>query len=143
MGMSSASHAKGKRNGARPEMNVTPLVDVVLVLLIIFMVITPLLTKQMPLSVPSRVEAQAATPTNESLVVTVDANGHTRINRDQVERNELRARLAPLVAARADRTVFFDADDNAPYGAAVAAMDLVRAAGARSIAVSPTALAVP
>src|SRR6187402_3113832 len=86
----------GKKGRARPDMNVTPLVDVVLVLLIIFMVITPMLAKQFWVHVPAEPEedAQPSTPSDEhTVVVTVDAAGAVRINRDEVSLADLPTRL--------------------------------------------------
>jgi len=128
------------RGGVRPSMNVTPLVDVVLVLLIIFMVITPLLTKQMWMRVPEKDDkAQAPPPAGEPtppLVVTVEADG-VRINAETIPEAELPTRLARVISARADRVIFFDAGDDVPYGRAVEVMDLARGAGALTIAVLP------
>ena len=138
-----ASGGKGKKKRATPDMNVTPLVDVVLVLLIIFMVITPLLAKQFWVHVPRTSEDAPSAPStdSESVVVTVLANGHGRINRDEVALTELSPRLTRVLAARSDRTVFFDAASDAPYGTAVAVLDQVRAGGGTTIAVSPEPLA--
>jgi biopolymer transport protein ExbD len=138
---------KGKKKGrSKPDMNVTPLVDVVLVLLIIFMVITPLLAKQFWVHVPSEPDAEATPPPRAPdddgpVVVTVDADGAIRINRDVVPLAELPTRLRRVLAARGDRTVFFDAQSDAPYGRAVEALDAARGAGASTIAVSTEPLA--
>ena len=128
----------GERAGrARPSMNVTPLVDVVLVLLIIFMVITPLLVKQFWLSLPNKVE-KSEPPANDQeqpLVVTVSKTGALRINREEVGMADFASRLRRALAATQQRTIFFDADEDAPFGAAVRAMDLAREGGALTIAV--------
>ena len=136
-----ASHGKGKgkKKGAKPDMNVTPLVDVVLVLLIIFMVITPLLAKQFWVHVPDAPEdAQPVPPApdQDSIVVTVDSEGQIHINRDVVPTEQFQARLTRVLAASGDRTVFFDAASDAPYARAVEALDLCRGGGATTIAVS-------
>jgi biopolymer transport protein ExbD/biopolymer transport protein TolR len=135
-----ASPGKGKKKGrARPDMNVTPLVDVVLVLLIIFMVITPLLAKQFWVHVPDRPEDAQPTPPapdRESIVVTVDAEGSIHLNREVVAPAELEGRLRRALAASGERTVFFDAASDAPYARAVEALDLCRGGGATTIAVS-------
>ncbi len=127
----------GKPGRAQPSMNVTPLVDVVLVLLIIFMVITPLLTKQFWLHLPSKIEnAQPASPdAKPPIVVSVTANVDIRINRDIVSKAEFPNKLRRAFAATGERTVFFDADEDAAFGAAVEAMDLARGDGAATIAV--------
>ena len=137
MGMNVGSSG-GKRGRAAPEMNVTPLVDVVLVLLIIFMVITPLLAKQFWVHLPDKKEENE--PKNpdakEPVVVTVDKAGKIHINRDVVSDQEFPVRLKRVLAARQDRTIFFDADDEAPFGRASIALDLARGGGAATIAVA-------
>jgi biopolymer transport protein TolR len=133
--------AGGGKHKVRPSMNVTPLVDVVLVLLIIFMVITPMMVKQFRLHVPKKDEKAAQQPERDpdpgdvSVVLSVRRDGSVWINRDQVRRDELADKLARIFAARTDKVVFFDADDSVPYGQAMAVLDLARGGGARDIAV--------
>jgi biopolymer transport protein ExbD/biopolymer transport protein TolR len=119
-------------------MNVTPLVDVVLVLLIIFMVITPLIAKQFWLHLPNQVEKDtppAADDDNTSIVVRVTKLGEIRVNNEVVSDSELAGKLKRVLAAKGDRTIFFDADEDADFGRAAAALDLARAGGATTIAV--------
>jgi len=130
---------KGKKKGrGAPEMNVTPLVDVVLVLLIIFMVITPLLSKQFWLALPDPKEQDEppSQVTQEPIVVTVTKQGQFRINREQVSDKELETRLHRMLAARKERSVFFDAHDDASFARASQALDIARAAGAATIAIA-------
>jgi biopolymer transport protein TolR len=133
------SEGGSKRQEVAPAMNVTPLVDVVLVLLIIFMVVTPLLTKQFWLNLPKKDDKADATPlppdTEKPVVLTVDTRGVIRINRAEVSRDELEDRLPRILAARADKVIYFDAADDAPFGIAVDAMDAARRSGAKSIAI--------
>jgi biopolymer transport protein TolR len=140
MGMTGPS--SGKRGRAAPEMNVTPLVDVVLVLLIIFMVITPLLSKQFWINIPDKKEDDEPPNPNakEPVVVTVDAEGKIHINRDVVPDQEFQAKLHRVLAARQDRTIFFDAHNKAPFHRASIALDLARGAGASTIAVATEAI---
>ena len=128
----------GKKKRARPEMNVTPLVDVVLVLLIIFMVAMPAMNQYFWLHLPPDAEADAAPPDDPSqpIVVSVDARGQLRINRDAYADREFGRRLRRMLVAREERKVYFDADDEAPFERAVHAMDVARAAGASHIAVT-------
>ena len=123
----------------RPFLNVTPLVDVVLVLLIIFMVITPMMVKQFWLHVPKKedpAKAEAATPDSEvPVVLSVRRDGSLWINRDRVDPAELPGRLARIFAARHDHLLFFDAEDDVAYGTAMDALDAARGAGAVHIAV--------
>jgi biopolymer transport protein ExbD len=119
-------------------MNVTPLVDVVLVLLIIFMVITPLLSKQFWLHMPSKPDDEpeaAADPNHQPVVVSVNQEGTIRINREVVPKDQFSAKLKRVLAARGDRTVFFDANEDTEFGVAAEAMDLARGGGATTIAV--------
>jgi biopolymer transport protein ExbD len=128
----------GKRSKPSPAMNVTPLVDIVLVLLIIFMVMTPMMTKTFWLNVPKEQDDKTPPPPpsvkNEPLVLTVDKSGVIRINKTVLEKHEIASRLPRMLAAKQMKVVYFDAHSDTPYGSAMEAMDLARAAGARSIA---------
>ncbi|WP_437707779.1 ExbD/TolR family protein [Sorangium sp. So ce448] len=138
MGMS-VSQGGGKKGGVAPSMNVTPLVDVVLVLLIIFMVVAPLLAKQLWLNLPKKDDTAKLAPppvdADKPVVLTVDQRGVLRINQAEVQRGELKERLARIFAARSDNVLYFDADDEAVYAVAVEAMDAARMGGAKTIAV--------
>jgi biopolymer transport protein TolR len=142
MGMSVGASG-GKRGRAAPEMNVTPLVDVVLVLLIIFMVITPLMAKQFWIALPDKKEELEPTPPPEakdSVMVTVSKDGKIHINRDVVADADFSARLTRVLAATGQRTIFFDAHDDAPFGRASQALDMARGGGAATIAVATDAV---
>jgi biopolymer transport protein ExbD len=131
--------------GPTPVMNVTPLVDVVLVLLIIFMVMTPLLNKKFWVHTPKQekkeVEKQEiATDPQPPLVLRVAADKIITVNGVTVPFEELTGRLRRMFAARDDHVLFFDAADEAPYGFAVEAMDRAREGGAVTIATLTAAL---
>jgi biopolymer transport protein TolR len=135
MGMNVSS---GGAKGVTPSMNVTPLVDVVLVLLIIFMVVTPMLTRNFWLNLPKKDTEQTPPPpadADKPVVLTVDAEGVIRINKQVVERRELRDKLQRIYAARRDQVLFFDGGDNLPYGKAAEIMDIARTGGARTISI--------
>jgi biopolymer transport protein ExbD/biopolymer transport protein TolR len=146
MGMDVAAPGSGKKKGrSAPEMNVTPLVDVVLVLLIIFMVVTPLMHAHFWVHVPSKPDDETEEPAEPDpndapVVVTVLASGQIRINRDVVSDGELPIRLRRILAAKGDRKIFFDAEDGARFARAVEVLDLARGAGAAHIAVTTEAL---
>jgi len=131
-----------------PQMNVTPLVDIVLVLLIIFMVITPLLQKNFWLHLPKQ-EKEEVTPQqlqedpNPPLVLHVGAGRTIQVNGTDVGLDELSDRLRRMFAARDDHVLFFDAADDAEYGFTVQVMDQARAGGAVTIAALITALQAP
>lgn len=135
MGMSGPSGGKNPT----PIMNVTPLVDVALVVLIIFMMVTPMMTKTFWLNLPQKQdEKQDVAPPPKSLeplVMTVDQGGVIRVNQTVLAKAEIGARLPRMLAAKTSKVLYFDAHDRAPYGVAAEAMDLARAAGARSIAI--------
>jgi biopolymer transport protein TolR len=126
----------GKKGQVTPQMNVTPLVDVVLVLLIIFMVVTPLLSKQFWLQLPKQEETKSATPEeNKSVVLTVEKSGTLKVNGSPIEKTELKDKLSRFMAARPDKVVYFDAADDAPYATTVEAMDIARQGGAKTVAI--------
>jgi biopolymer transport protein TolR len=135
MGMNVSS---GGSKGVSPNMNVTPLVDVVLVLLIIFMVVTPLLTRNFWLNLPKK-DAEEKTPppsaADKPVVLSIDAQGVIRINKGVVDRRELKDKLQRIYAARNDSILFFDAGDEVPYGKAAEVMDIARTGGARTISI--------
>lgn len=135
MGMSASSAGGGKKNRATPQMNVTPLVDVVLVLLIIFMVVTPLLAKQFWLQLPKQEQSAEPPSENKSIVLTVKKDGALAINGADLKKDELRDKVSRVMAARTDKVVYFDAADDAPYAITVEAMDLARQGGAKTIAI--------
>ena len=120
------------------DINITPLVDVVLVLLIIFMVVTPLLTKQFSVQLPKD-EAKVEPPPDQKkqpVLLQVHVDGHLSLNNEKIEKGALRERLRRVFAARdGDHTLFFNAEDDAPYGNAVEALDIARAGGAVPIAI--------
>ncbi len=123
------------RAGGRPnsDINVTPLVDVVLVLLIIFMVVTPLLDKMLRVRVPDAEQTeQYEQPQATQIVVSVNKDGKILINNEEVPDDAYVQRLRRVLAARAagDRIVFFSADDAALYQRLVVALDGARQAGA-------------
>ncbi|HEX8704706.1 MAG TPA: biopolymer transporter ExbD [Myxococcaceae bacterium] len=116
------------------DINVTPLVDVVLVLLIIFMVITPLLEKDIEVKVPETEVENTPPPENpDQLVVQVDETGSIKINAEAMPNaEEYVTRLRRMLAAKPkeERIVFFMANDKANYGMLVAALDGAKSAGA-------------
>ena len=140
------STARGK--GVAPVMNVTPLVDVVLVLLIIFMVIAPLLTKKFWIHTPKQEKKEVTKQDllqdpDPPLVLHIGADQAVTINGATVATAELAERLRRMFAAREDHVLFFDAVDSVPYGFAVEVMDRAREGGAVTIATLPAPLGAP
>lgn len=128
-----------------PVMNVTPLVDVVLVLLIIFIVITPQLTKKFWVHIPKQQKEEVkpeelTQDPSPPLVLRVGGDRTIMVNGAGVTIDELPDRLRRMFAARDDHILFFDAADDAEYGFAVEVMDQARAGGAVTIAALMTGL---
>ncbi|MDP2270203.1 MAG: biopolymer transporter ExbD [Archangium sp.] len=125
------------QGGLNSDINITPMVDVVLVLLIIFMVVTPLLEKDIEVKVPDseKVEQLDEVP-QDQLVVTVAQSGELKINLDVMPtQQEYVAKLSRMLAAKkkGDKLVFFTADDQTNYAKLVAALDGARQAGAETL----------
>ncbi len=117
------------------EINVTPLVDVVLVLLIIFMIVSPMLTVGYDLDVPQKME-DIEIPEEviqDQLIVTYTKEGNLYINKDPVAVESLEQTLSSILSGRRKKTVFFAAARELNYGDVVVAMDGIRTAGADAI----------
>jgi len=126
----------GKKGAVRSDINITPLVDVVLVLLIIFMVMTPILLKQMEVKVPSKADDVATTSppvTTEQVVLHVDKDNHITINHEPVAPEALVDKVTNIFQNRREKVMFFDIDDQANYGEVIHIMDQCRGAGAKTI----------
>ena len=123
--------AMGGHNNNRAvmaEINVTPLVDVMLVLLVIFMVTAPMMQQGVQVNLP-KADTKAMTPAEESVVVSVDKNGKVFIDKDEVPAGDLRKRLSAMFVTRAKKEVFLKADAGVPYGEVVRTMADIKGAG--------------
>jgi biopolymer transport protein TolR len=117
------------------NINVTPMVDVMLVLLIIFMVVTPLLHPGMPVTL-----AKANNPVpmpdadkEDVLLIAINKEGRVFLGDDQIRPAELTKKIRDRIANRTDKTVFVKADARSRYGAVVAVVDSVRSGGASEL----------
>ena len=131
MNVASSSGGGGRRGRRKPvvaEINVTPMVDVMLVLLIIFMVSAPLLTVGVPLDLPKTSAAQVTQP-QEPVVLSLDREGDTFIGNERVDPGDLKDRLARLAADDPDRIVYVRGDRTILYGQLMDALGLVNSAG--------------
>ncbi len=126
-GQIGAGGRRGRRQSSLAEINITPLVDVMLVLLIISMVAAPMLQRGINLELPA---TETASEIDEAfVVVSVDRNARIRINERPVHPDLLLERMQSLAASRPDETVFLRADKLVPYGEVLRVMDMIRKAG--------------
>ncbi len=115
------------------EINVTPFVDVMLVLLIIFMVAAPLLTVGVPVDLPRTAAEALPTEQEEPLAVTLTADGRILIQTTETPDSELIPRLRAVAAERRDDKIFLRADGAIPYARVMEVMGALNAGGFRSI----------
>ncbi|MEO8503152.1 MAG: biopolymer transporter ExbD [Acidobacteriota bacterium] len=126
----------GGGKGLKSEINVTPLVDVVLVLLIIFMVIIPMTQVGYAVNTPPKVETKMPQPQdNDQLIVRLDANGSIFINKEAVPEAQFAGRFREVIRNRETKIVFFAADGEITYDRVASVMDLCREAGAKNLGI--------
>jgi biopolymer transport protein TolR len=118
----------------RADINVTPLVDVMLVLLVIFMVVTPLLKREVPIDLPVATTSREAGVSGQ-VTLTILADGGLLLDDVPIAGEVAEETLRALYATRGDRTIFLAADRGLSYGRVVEMMDVCRAAGVERIGV--------
>ena len=124
-------YGRGRR-GALSEINVTPLVDVMLVLLIVFMISAPLLTVGVPVELP-KTEASAVQDQTEPLTVSIRADGTLFVQESQVAFSQLAPRLTAMTGDSHDRPIYVRADGRASYAVVAQVMASLQAAGMSKI----------
>ncbi|HEY4395103.1 MAG TPA: biopolymer transporter ExbD [Polyangia bacterium] len=126
----------GTGKGPQADINVTPLIDVVLVLLIIFMVMTPVMLKELVAKVPQKQTENVPLPPGEStIVVELDAHDQLSLNGEPLEPEALGPKVSERLAHDRGRVVFFKIADDANYGRAVRIMDVCKGAGAKTLGI--------
>lgn len=121
----------GNKRGVKSEPNIVPFIDILLVLLIIFMVITPLVPKGLDALVPQPNPNKEQTPPPESdrtVVVSVGQNGQLKINQDAVTKDQLGARLIDIFKTRAERVIFVRGEPDIVFGDVAEVIDIAKGA---------------
>ncbi len=133
---SSGIRRRGQRRRSRPmaEINVTPFVDVMLVLLIVFMVSAPMLTVGVPIELPKTTATALPTEREEPLTITLTATGQIFIQKTETTVEELLTKLIAISQERSGDRIFLRADGKIPYEGVVQVMGLLNAGGFTNIA---------
>ena len=123
----------GDYDGGFAEINVTPLVDVILVLLIIFMITAPLLLSGIQVQIPASQAGSLPTQPAQPLVITIDKKGQIFMDQQALPLLELKRRLPAWLAGLKGQEVYLRADEGVPYGSVVRVLDVLDDAGAEAI----------
>ena len=119
----------GTQGGVKSDINVTPLVDVMLVLLIIMMIVAPLLQQGVPVTLPRALNTAEKPETQDQTVVAITADKRFFINAVQIQKGDLRRRIEDVLESKKERIVIIKADEDVEYGTVMEAMDELRASG--------------
>ncbi|MFO7300948.1 MAG: biopolymer transporter ExbD [Acidobacteriota bacterium] len=124
----------GAKGGIKSDINVTPLVDVMLVLLIIVMLVAPLIQQGVSLTLPTANSSVPKPDTDDQTTVYVDANSRLYVNAIEMTEPEVVARLREIVDSGKSQVVYLKGDVDAPYSAIMQMMDALRAAQIETVA---------
>jgi len=118
----------GAKGGVKSDINVTPLVDVMLVLLIIMMIVAPMLQKGVPVNLPEATNTEAKPDTADQIVVSIDKDGKLYVNAKEYKESEIVNRVKTTLEEKNEKTVYLKGDKDAKYGAIMKMMDALRKA---------------
>jgi biopolymer transport protein TolR len=127
----------GGGRGLTNEPNVTPMIDVLLVLLIIFMIVVPMSRKAIDVQLPDPTPVKVTTPPPDQIVLEIMPNGQYQVNKQPVAKNDLSGKLKDIYAPRPDKIIFVKGDSAVKYQDVIWAMDVARGAGVKVIGVPP------
>lgn len=138
-----AMEVGGKKGGAMHDINVTPMIDVLLVLLIIFMVIVPQTPHGLSALIPqpNKNKKQNQAVINRTIVVTINAQRQVAINQNPVSINDLQSKLVEIFRTRNERVMFVQGDPGLPFAAVAQVIDIGHGADVDKIGLIPKALA--
>ena len=123
----------GAKGGVKSDINVTPLVDVMLVLLIIMMLVAPLLQQGVPVKLPTAANTTDKPETQDQTVLAIGRNKELYLNAKPVTEQELATRINEILENKKEKIVLIKADEEVEYSAVMAAMDSLRQAGIEDI----------
>lgn len=123
----------GGRKGAMADINITPYIDILLVLLIIFMVITPIRQMDLDVKVPQTSDSSTGAPDPSVIVVSVGEAAQIAINQEPTTISELGSKLLDIYSKRANKNMFVSASAKLPYGDVVKVIDIAKGAGVQDI----------
>ncbi len=123
----------GAKGGVKADINVTPLVDVMLVLLIIMMLITPMLNQGVAMRLPEATNSVDKPTTQDNTVIAISKDGSVYLNAKPVTEAELVSKINEALENKKEKSVFIKADEEAAYSAIMGAMDQLRQAGVEDI----------
>lgn len=123
----------GSKGGLKADINVTPLVDVMLVLLIIVMLIAPMLQKGIDVNLPEAENTGDKPDTADQTVVHIDRESKLYVNAKLVNESDAITRLQAILETKADKIVYLKGDKDAPYSAIMKMMDALRGAGIETV----------
>ena len=127
------TNAQGRTQSSLSDINITPLVDVVLVLLIIFMVTAPILQSGIEVAIPHTKTVKEIT--EERLVITIDRQQRVFLNNDPININQIGPQLHQKIRDPEGQSIFIRADENVPFGAFATVMDAVKQSGITNVSI--------
>src|SRR5258708_6459732 len=123
----------GAKGGVKSDINVTPLVDVMLVLLIIMMLVAPMLQQGVAVRLPTATNTTDKPETQDQTVIAIAANKTMYLNAKAIQEGELGTKVNEILESKKERIVLIKADEEVQYGAVMVAMDMLRQAGVEDI----------